>query len=101
MVVTCYITVVDFDLSRDYNSVVRFAITMDGFMLTSTELKSIKGLLRSAREVVDDAANAARAGGETGLSSRVKNISKRIDDELGELERKLAAAEREEKGSGQ
>jgi hypothetical protein len=69
-------------------------------MPTSTELKSIKGLLRNAREVADDAANAAQAVGETTLAGHVKNISKRIDDEINELERKLTTAEREEKTAG-
>jgi chaperonin cofactor prefoldin len=70
------------------------------FMPTSTELKSIKGLLRNARELTDDAVNAAQAVGDAALASRLKNISKRMDDELSELERKLTTAEREEKGSG-
>jgi hypothetical protein len=65
-----------------------------------SEIKSLKGLLRNAREIVDDAVNATQAIGDSPLASRIKNISKRIDDELSELERKLTTAEREEKSAG-
>jgi hypothetical protein len=67
--------------------------------LKASEIKSLKGLLRNARELIDDAENAAHAVGDTALARRVRNISKRVDDELHDLERKLAAAERIEEGS--
>jgi hypothetical protein len=65
-----------------------------------SEIKSLKGLLRNAGEIVDDAARAAQGVGEAALARRVRDISKRVDDELHDLERKLTDAERAQRGSG-
>jgi hypothetical protein len=62
--------------------------------LTVADLKSLKALLRYARELIDDAANTSRAADDTARHIRLRSLSRQVDDELDSLSRSLAAAER-------
>jgi len=62
--------------------------------LAVSNLKSLKRLLRNARELIDDAQSTAHAAGDGARAARIKDVSRRIDDELDRLDAKLVEAER-------
>jgi hypothetical protein len=68
--------------------------------LKAAELKSLKGLLRNVQECLEDARSLAQSGSDIKQAARIKNISRRIDDEIDVTNRKLADAERLEGRSG-
>ncbi len=62
--------------------------------LIVADVKSLKSLLRKSRELVDDAADTSHAACDMRRAIRLKGISRQIDDELSELDRRLTEAER-------
>jgi hypothetical protein len=62
--------------------------------LSVCDLKSLKRLLRHARELIDDAQATAYAAGDGLRAARIKDVSRRVDDELNLLDASLAQAER-------
>jgi hypothetical protein len=65
--------------------------------LTSSELKTFKGFLRGARELMEDAGDLARPFDKK-QAARIKGICRNIEDEIADVDRKLAEAERFEEG---
>jgi len=65
---------------------------------TIFDLKSLKRLLRNARELIDDAQSTAHAAGDSAQAARIKDVSRRVADEHDKLDAKLAEAERCGKG---
>jgi hypothetical protein len=62
--------------------------------LIVADFKSLKSLLRKSRELVDDAVDTSKAACDTRRAIRLKGISRQIEDELSDLDRRLAEAER-------
>jgi hypothetical protein len=64
-----------------------------------SELKSLKGFLRKAHDLVTDAGELAQSD-DASQAARVKNIKHLIENEIDVTGRKLADAERLEEGGG-
>jgi hypothetical protein len=64
-----------------------------------SEIKSLKGLLHNARDVMTDAGDLVQPS-DTDQAARIKNITHRISDEISVTDQKLADAERLEGGTG-
>ncbi len=65
--------------------------------LSVCDLKSLKRLLRHARELIYDAQSTAYAAGDGLRAARIKDVSRRVDNELDLLNASLAQAERASK----
>lgn len=63
--------------------------------LRASELKSLRGFLRNAKETMTDAGDLVQSS-DTAQAARIKTIAHRIADEINETDRKLADAERAE-----
>jgi hypothetical protein len=66
-------------------------------MLNIFELKTLKGFLRNAHEVMTDARDLVQPS-DTDQAARIKNITHRLSDEINVMDRKIAEAERLEGG---
>ena len=58
------------------------------------EIRGLRAILYRAGQLLDDAASTYKAAGHPIKAARLKGMSRQIDDELSELDRKLAEAER-------
>ena len=58
------------------------------------EIRGLKAILYRAGQLLDDAASTYKAAGLPIKAARLKGMSRQIDDELSELDRRLAEAER-------
>jgi hypothetical protein len=67
-------------------------------MLNIFELKTLKGLLRNAHEVMSDAGDLVQPS-DMDQAARIKSIRHRISDEIEVTDKKLADAERLEGGA--
>jgi hypothetical protein len=67
--------------------------------MTKSELKTLKGFLRNARDVMTDAGDLVKPS-DTDQAARIKNIKYQISDEIDVTDRRLAEAERLEGGTG-
>jgi hypothetical protein len=67
--------------------------------MTKSELRTLKGFLRNARDVMTDAGDLVHTN-DTDQAARIKNITHRISDEIDVTDRKLADAERLEGSIG-
>jgi hypothetical protein len=58
------------------------------------EIRGLRAILRKAGELIDDAAYVYKASRQPMRAARLKGIARQIDDELYDLDRRLADAER-------